>query len=199
MEIIDNVLPINYLKDVQSGFNPDYFPWYFIEEITHASGSDVTPYKNSRTSTGFVHMILDNLGDNRSGYVNLFKPICYFIADKAGIEFTRIIRMRTAMLLPQRNYTKNNFNGAHIDHPDMSNFVNALFYVNDSDGDTFIFNESHNDGVPKKLTIKERVTPKENRVAIFDGWQYHASSSPIHSDKRIVINITLETRDQTWQ
>ena len=61
-----------------------------------------------------------------------------------------------------------------------------IYFVNESDGDTFIF-----DGTPPSLTIKQRITPEANSVLIFDGDVYHASSNPIKSDKRIVINTTV--------
>ena len=74
------------------------------------------------------------------------------------------------------------------------NYLNIIYYLDDSDGDTFIFNECNEDRgqtVPTDLTIKQRVTPEKNSVLIFDGDQYHASSNPIKSKKRIVINITV--------
>ena len=64
--------------------------------------------------------------------------------------------------------------------------INIIYFVNDSDGDTFIF-----DGDPLSLTIKQRITPKANSILIFDGDFYHASSNPIKSNRRIVINTTV--------
>ena len=55
-----------------------------------------------------------------------------------------------------------------------------LFYINDSDGDTFFFNNKE---------IFKRITPKKNRLVIFDGNIKHAGTHPIKSEKRIVLNI----------
>ena len=60
---------------------------------------------------------------------------------------------------------------------------NAIYYVNDSDGDTVIFNETNKDysedfGVMKenKFTVKQRITPEKGKVVVFPGHYYHASS-----------------------
>jgi len=40
----------------------------------------------------------------------------------------------------------------------------------------------------RKLTIRERVEPKNNTAVMFKGNIFHTSSNPIHSDWRIVLN-----------
>jgi hypothetical protein len=59
-----------------------------------------------------------------------------------------------------------------------------IYYVNDSDGDTFLFNSNG--------TEMTRVEPKKGRFLIFDGQIYHAGSFPIHHLDRIVINYNIE-------
>jgi hypothetical protein len=68
--------------------------------------------------------------------------------------------------------------------------------VNDSDGDTFIFNETYDevslersvdftrDG---KFTTARRISPKKGRMIGFDGKHYHASMHPVQSSHRIAI------------
>ena len=69
-----------------------------------------------------------------------------------------------------------------------------IYYVNDSDGDTIIFNESGGENVnkrPDKLTIKKTITPKKNRAVLFRGDYFHTSTNPTKSEKRIVLNVNL--------
>jgi hypothetical protein len=54
--------------------------------------------------------------------------------------------------------------------------IATVYYVNDSDGDT-IFKDS-----------KEKITPKANRLIIFDGSLLHTGSSPKNSKTRILLN-----------
>jgi hypothetical protein len=91
----------------------------------------------------------------------------------------------------------------HLPHIDsfFPHYV-AIYYVNDSDGDTIIFNETNDsydsgDADINKIktgpfTIKRRVTPKKGKVLIFEGKYYHTSSWPIVNKCRSVININLE-------
>lgn len=69
-----------------------------------------------------------------------------------------------------------------------------IYYVNDSDGDTF-FEESfknHKELNDAKfldnLTIYRRVSPKKGRVVLFRSDFIHAGSHPKENETRIVLN-----------
>jgi len=67
-----------------------------------------------------------------------------------------------------------------------------VYYCNDSDGDTFLFNEFFEQGtLPSRLTLAQRVTPRKNRAVIFESNRYHASSNPRKSSERIIINFVF--------
>ena len=63
----------------------------------------------------------------------------------------------------------------------------VLYYVNTSDGDTIIYNQKEE---TKEYTIKQKVTPKQGRVVVFDGRFYHTAEQP-SNDIRCVINFNL--------
>ena len=69
----------------------------------------------------------------------------------------------------------------HVDRKDKH--IVLLYYVNDTDGDTILFDNN--------LNIIKRVSPKKNRVLIFDGNILHAGCSPIQSKKRVGINFNF--------
>ena len=73
-------------------------------------------------------------------------------------------------------------------HTDLSekHFV-MLYYVKDSDGDTIIYNETEKSD---KYTIKQKVTPKQGRVVLFDGSLYHTAEQPINN-VRCIVNYDL--------
>jgi hypothetical protein len=73
-------------------------------------------------------------------------------------------------------------NTPHVDN-DISHWV-VLYYVNNSDGDTFIFNSN-------ELSIRQRISPKQGQVVIFDGKLLHAGMHPREADYRIVINFNF--------
>ena len=57
-----------------------------------------------------------------------------------------------------------------------------LYYVNDADGDTCFFDGGE---------IVRRVAPKRGRAVFFDGRIAHASSGPVETRFRVVINVNL--------
>ena len=57
----------------------------------------------------------------------------------------------------------------------------------DSDGDTIIYNETVKS---ENYTIKEKVTPKQGRVVLFDGSLYHTAEQPINN-VRCIVNYDL--------
>ena len=76
---------------------------------------------------------------------------------------------------------------AHIDFP----FPNtaSIFYVNESDGDTIFYNVKRTDVANyKDLKEYDRVSPKANRLVIFDGDLLHTGCSPTKHKNRILIN-----------
>ena len=67
--------------------------------------------------------------------------------------------------------------------------LTGIYYVNDSDGDTFIFNEkkSHSG----EVTLKQRISPKKGSLVLFDANHLHAGNNPIDNYSRVVVNINV--------
>ena len=95
-------------------------------------------------------------------------------------------------------YVENVTQLPHIDSyvPDS---WNVIYYMDDSDGDTVIYNErTLNDYDYNKylkednFTEKVRVTPKKGRAVAFKGDLFHASTTPSKTWRPVVnINISL--------
>jgi hypothetical protein len=145
--------------------------------------------KNSYESEQLVHpMYLENA--KRSPFFDIVLPFFYFLEEKTGIVVDGIERIKVNMLLKARSNDEG-YNTPHIDVPD-ANFKSLLYYVNDSDGDTFVFNESFQD--KKELTIRKRVSPKKGRAIVFDSNIWHASSNPRQNANRIVLNLIFSVK-----
>ena len=116
-----------------------------------------------------------------------FEPL--FEVDKLRIKYN--------MLLPNSKLIEGKNNVPHVDN-NFTNSYSAIYFVNDSDGDTVIFNEKYTKDTTARLknacTVKRRITPKKNRFVLFDGQYFHASTNPRDSEKRIVINFNMINR-----
>ena len=103
------------------------------------------------------------------------------------------IKLKSNLQVPAPNPNKYLHNTPHIDIEDnIPNAYTLIYYVNDSDGDTIIFNEMYNQSPNKKFTINQRITPKMGKAVIFPTHQFHCGSNPINTKARIVINYNFQ-------
>ncbi len=95
------------------------------------------------------------------------------------------LNLITRDLLP--NPSKEYHNPPHVDPTfgDKRHDVSMLYYVNNSDGDTWFFKDKFG------MEVERRISPKQGRVVIFDAHHYHASSPPKKSSARVVLNVNL--------
>ncbi len=59
-----------------------------------------------------------------------------------------------------------------------------IYYVNDSDGDTILFDQDGN--------VEVKVTPEAGHLLRIDSGQWHCQTTPVRTDRRMVINLNFE-------
>ena len=166
--VIDNAISSGYQDHVESIFNSN-FSWYFTPRIS----DDVSADQN----TGFSHLVFEDTTSYSSHY-GVLLPIFFEALNKykRGLKPEKLIRIRAGMFI--QDQTKH----PHLPHVDfLYEHTTMLYYVNDSDGPTKLYNAD------KTIIVKE-IHPKKGRVLFFDGLTYHASSSPKNHPSRIVLN-----------
>lgn len=107
--------------------------------------------------------------------------------DKHNIKYDSIGRIKFN-LTPRKLETSTLY--PHTDTMDP-HYV-FLFYVNDTDGDTVVYNET-SDGHTKLTEATEwhRITPKRGAAFLVDGRHFHAIGTPSVGPLRGVINANL--------
>lgn len=159
------------------------FPYYYLEESVNMNNDYEETFLEKTDSTvnspQFGHTFV-NSGVAVSDYYSSITSVPNKMIDILD-ENVFLFRCRVNMnLIDTRLEGKH-----HVPHIDMAqeNQITAIYYVNDSDGDTLFFDR---DG-----TIKERVTPKKGRLVWWKGIYFHAKCSPINTTKRIVLNMNF--------
>lgn len=154
---------------------------------------DDTLYEQFQLSTNYVfapkNIILKE-------YYHLYMLPLSLVCLRLGINFAfdRVFRCKANLQFRAPESSRGKFNFPHRDVEDVKEggkMITALFYVNDCDGDTYLFNEKlewDDFDKFKDLTIKKQISPKQGRIVLFDAEQFHAGSNPIESDFRMVIN-----------
>ena len=174
IKIIDDAIPVTMQNYVEYQLTSSTFPWFFISGI---AGGNTFGAKDD--VDGWAHVIRKN-GQPISPLDDLLTSVIYVASDKAGVQVDFVERIRIGLFTP---VGKELIHASHIDYeyPHMA----MLYYVADSDGPTVFYNP---DG-----SILDAVDPKKGRAVFFDGLIRHASSSPVETRKRIVVNYNFNT------
>lgn len=195
IQIIENLLPVCWQKGLQQTVKD--LQWihqkgtsYKVNDDSFIHGMDVFIDDNTVDSPQFVYYIIDSKQTNP--LFPYIRPILYMLEHKLGKKIIRIIRIKINHQLPIVGFNKDNYNIAHVDEPD-GNLMSAVYYINDSDGDTFLFNEHYSQNKDiKGLTVSHRITPEAGKIVVFPSTQMHASANPINTASRYVINFVFE-------
>lgn len=196
--IIKDVLPTAYWREIKNLISHPDYPWVYTPEVS----LDVkeNPFKQNPEvvgSCGFTHALFVENGEVSPDW-NLIKPMIYIMAHKSGVaaltKSVETYRCKANLQTQLNGSTKENFNMPHIDpahfNKEGENWI-FLYYLHDCDGETFIFNETAEEGLPEKLTIRKRIMPKANTGILFRDNIFHASSNPIHDKRRMNLNFNL--------
>lgn len=189
---IEDFLPKSIFNYLKTEIISDYFPWNYNEDVTNSKDYDTNSVVTLEyNNQGFSHKLYDLKYNFKSNYFFNFFPIFLLLQEKFNIEsYNNLIRMRLGLLQNLIKPIEYRYNCPHVDY-DENHFV-TLYYFNDSDGDSIIFNEKLRDNMEdNNFTIKKSITPKENKLVVFNGNHYHASSNPTKSNKRIVLTINF--------
>lgn len=172
--IIQNLLPDFLKQNIYDDLTSSFFPWYWNETAN---------YKDSNED--LFHFTHTMYADNQSNSVklDLVLPIIWFFQKETNIKIKSIVRIK-ANLTTRYNMTEKDISDSiHTDH-DLDNYLSLIYYVNDSDGDTIIYD--------KEGKIANNITPQANSLVYFKSNTNHAGMFPLINKKRIIINFVLE-------
>lgn len=188
------VLPLQYQNHLEELMPELTWVWH-TNTSYHENGPGfqhlqrIKQYDKNIVDNGqFTHPVLDD-GQVFSQHIGLFIPVLYFFAERAGMQVNKILRLRVNMMMQDKKFTSEMYNYPHVDIQESNVF---LYYVNDSDGDTVLFNEFDNgQGMPDNFTVFKRNKPEKGSGIFFEGSRYHASCSPTNTLARFAINFNF--------
>ena len=186
MNRIENILSASVFKKIQMEVSSNSFPWYYVSTAYRSNS-------NSMFDHSFSHLVLGNEG-KISFISDMLETAILSALDKTNQTVNCIFRIRLGMTTA---------NVPHVDHPHVDHkfpHMTGLIYLNDSDGPTILYNEFYDPEsalepdmycktvLNNEVTIKEKNIPKENSMIWFNGLNYHSSSLPTTTSRRIVLN-----------
>ena len=166
------------------------FPWHYTEDVTGAGDYD----SQHRPALGHQYVEFDDdndISEITSVYHHLFTPLLGKACQYLKMPETEVIQGRSFLQFPLKNIDTSVEDTPHIDLDEGEEHIVVLYYVIDSDGDTIIYNERTQS---LTYTEKQRVTPKQGRVVIFEGGQYHTAQQPTKGT-RCIVNYNIDFYD----
>lgn len=179
-KIIDDFLSTSYLKDLQNHFLSLQCEWHYNDHLTNDDSY------NKIGSFGFTTRLHWNQNFVNSSCGVLAKGLLLFSQARVQ-EFAQIphqiVRARADMTM----YNPLEYcHEVHTDYP--YEHMTAIFYINNSDGNTLLFDRDGKD-------LIQEVEPIENRLLIFDGLLQHAGHSPSKHKSRVIVNMNFMTSE----
>ena len=171
MKIIDNVISDTYSKYLEDYIR--FIDWYYKD--TTATSDD-----NNENQFSFSHNLISN--NTRSSHADIFTPLILECVSKCGISLDDyyIFRARLGLIT---KLSKKIIHQPHIDFEDTKENLVILYYVNESDGDTYFYKDDNSEDFCNEY--------KRNSLILFEGNILHSSSSPIKHNNRVALNINL--------
>jgi hypothetical protein len=192
--VLDDVVSSGYQDLIERELLNKNAPWHYQRDI--ALDVDDPRAKIQGRTPGLSHIFFDvDSGGIRSPMMYyLTMPLMFEAVNKIGYEAKGMIQSRSFMHFPIADKLRKQYDNVHVDYG-MEHLV-CLYYVNDTDGDTFIFDKQFDPTMPNPdfskidLKVKDRISPKKGRCILFDGTYYHSSSGP-SEDVRCIINFDI--------
>jgi hypothetical protein len=189
MQVFDDFLDERDASRLEALITGYDFQWYFLNFGT-CSKEDMArrPEYAEHDRPQFTHMLWHYKRPNISSYYGDTTVLIDRLEEKTGRSFAkRLVRMKANLVMQDKNAAAD---AHHFPHQDLGTPAETLlYYVNDADGDTFVFNEHELSG---GLTRQHRISPRRNRAVLFNSDQMHAGSSPRYAKYRAVVNVLFE-------
>lgn len=179
--VIENFVDKQLQDDIEGNLLSGGIGWYYNASTVDPRYGEGDIFKNVGTNPHQFSIPVDQSSQ-------IFPHIAPFFENISKHYKSDIQVLRAKFnLLNQSSSTE--FNYPHIDTTEPD-FITLLYYVNDSDGDTFVFNEKY-PSASHTVTIQDRISPKKGKAVLFDSSIYHSSSNPTSHNVRVVLSIVF--------
>lgn len=191
MKIIENAVPRPLFEFAK--LETDFLHWGFLNVTHNNSPSSDNPQEYSFA----IDQVTDGVQSHGQAY--LWVSIFYCLLERFDISYDDLedlIRIRMGLIT---NVGDQYIHGAHIDY-ERPHYTMLLYLdtINEG-GETTFYNEMRNLKYKDQdqqldhetLTVKETLKAVENRCVIFNGHQFHSSSTPIKQASRRAVNFNF--------
>jgi hypothetical protein len=192
IKVIEDLVPLPFQNELERTFEKNRdLPW--VINSTISENPEKYKFKNTNIieAPGASHVLFwdDAI---RSNYFHSIKPIFYYLEDLFKFQIGEILRIRARKTFNFKGHTLEGYTPPHVDLSHVDNYMSLVYYVHETDGDTFFFDKEHKVGDTNTLldfgNIIKRVSPKKGSAIFFPGRTYHAGNCPVNYPTRTILN-----------
>ena len=191
IKIYDDILDTSESDHVEQFLKDPRFPWFFVgsknSSTVHQEYSQLDSDSNTRETTLLSHSFYLN-GEQQSLNYKISDFILDRFLSRSGVSFKGLTRSKANLQFKSAELNRTNYTTPHVDS--LSQHTVLIYYVNDSDGNTVIFDRELGQDKTEYTIIKE-IEHKKGRFLLFDGKHYHAAKFSLLSDVRINVNYNI--------
>ena len=182
--VIENVVPIDIQNAIENRFLGSNFPLFLNDRSVDLDYK--TAFSDAHTKDGYRlnHSFVRD-GQLVSNEWGLIEPIALALVNAIGLK-PKIASCKLNLTFPNPEFGESDHFPAHFDTTDKA--VVAVYYVNNSDGDTLFFSGKNSEGI---FEISDAFTPKKGAIAYFNETTLHANRPPMKSRARCIINFNF--------
>ena len=182
----DDVLTQHQIDKIAKELTSNKIPWFLdLPGTVTIDAYEIQADKNTKEAPQLAHRFNNEDGSPYSQFSNITDYILEKFIDHTGFKFKKLGRAKANLQLQNLDFKEDEYNTPHLDIF-VPHWV-LIYYVNDSDGNTKIFNKLDNG----QYEIIKSIEPKAGKFVLFDGAYFHSGSHPAKSTYRIVINFNL--------
>jgi len=195
VRVIDSILtPLQQERLETLILDNNSVEWTFVPSANFGTSKDLESAKSNQRDTG-AHLHLQNVVDSVQFEHNLYRHqqnLPAFHDLFAGLRIGQLLKAKINITLRDPRHTNDSHGYPHSDLAGLGfkQYTTAIYYLNDSDGDTFIFNERFGESF-ESFSVHSRVTPRRGRVVMFDGNRFHAGNNPRTHKPRALLNLNF--------
>jgi hypothetical protein len=184
LTIIDQAVPVSVQNMIESIALSDKINWFRQKQAVYDEG--VVPIFPTTPDSLDVQQFMHMIYDIKQPVSQLFPTLLPVIT---AIPYTikQLIRIKMNLCVYAKTDNPDSHGMPHVDFTEVTEpLLTAIYYVNDSSGDTLIFDQRA--GHKGTLSVKARVPPKKGRLVVFDGALLHAGNTSRNNQPRLNIN-----------
>ena len=171
IEVYDDILPEEITDTIENlVLKQSLIPLFYTHNVAKKNTKIFHP--------AFGDTFYDPIKNIYKPYSHMFLEVVYRLGNALDMVIEGVMQGRIFVHLPSPNP---GLDQKHIDTPD-DHYV-CLYYINDSEGDTIIFDNNGEE--------LQRITPKKGRIVFFEGSMYHCSSRPA-TKTRAILNFNFQ-------